>query len=124
MHPRPKPLAYERLSAQGVYEALNRKLLFILCIIKSWKLDGVITLSGTGIQQPISRLWHLAGVNNICLCVYIYIFCPAEIYNAYLFLFPIPLTWHEIGVSGFQGVLWKQGFLLKVKERCCSPQNR
>lgn len=33
--PHPKPLAYECLSAQGVYEAPNRKLLFILCVIKS-----------------------------------------------------------------------------------------
>lgn len=97
MPPHPKPLAYERLSAQGAYEAPNRKLLFILCIIKSWKLDGIITLLGTRVQQPISRLWHLAGVNKTHIW-------PVERYNAYLFLFTVPLTWHEIGVSGFQGV--------------------
>lgn len=45
--PCPKPLAYECLSAQGVYEAPSRKLLFILHIIKSWKLDRIVTFSGT-----------------------------------------------------------------------------
>lgn len=49
--PHPKPLAYECLSAQGVYEALNRKLLFILCVIKSWKHDGIITISTTHVAH-------------------------------------------------------------------------